>query len=91
MLPVVIGDARCARMILAHTVALVLLSLAPLAFGLGWIYAAAAATDGALFVAASARLARAPSPANARRNFLASLAQLSLLLAGALLDRALGL
>jgi len=90
MLPVVVGDARCARMILAHTAALVALSAAPLAFGMGWIYAIAAMTGGLWFLAASVRLARAPSRANARANFLASLLQLSLLLAGALLDRALG-
>jgi protoheme IX farnesyltransferase len=89
MLPVVIGDARCARMILAHTIALVALSAAPIAFGMGWIYASAAVTGGAWFLAASTRLAREPTRANARANFLASLLQLSLLLAGALLDRAL--
>ena len=89
MLPVVIGDARCARMILAHTLALVGLSLAPLAFGMGWIYGVAAAAGGAWFLAASVQLARAPSRENARANFLASLAQLSLLLAGSLLERAL--
>ena len=43
MLPVVVGDARCARVILAHTVALVALSFLPLAFGMGWIYGAGAA------------------------------------------------
>jgi protoheme IX farnesyltransferase len=89
MLPVVIGDARCARMILAHTIALVVLSVAPIAFGMGWIYGAAAVTGGAWFLAASVRLARAPSRKNARANFLASLAQLALLLAGSLLERAL--
>jgi protoheme IX farnesyltransferase len=90
MLPVVIGDARCARMILAHTIALVALSVAPLAFGMGWIYAVAAVTGGAWFITASVRLVREPSRANARANFLASLAQLALLLTGALLERSLG-
>ena len=90
MLPVVIGDARCSRMILAHTIALVALSVAPLAFGMGWIYAVAAGTGGTWFITTSVRLARNPSRANARSNFLASLAQLALLLTGALLERALG-
>jgi protoheme IX farnesyltransferase len=90
MLPVVIGDARCSRMILAHTIALVALSVAPLAFGMGWIYAVAAGTGGAWFITTSMRLARNPSRANARSNFLASLAQLTLLLTGALLERSLG-
>jgi protoheme IX farnesyltransferase len=88
MLPVVIGAARCARVILAHTIALAALSLAPLAFGAGWIYGAAAAAGGAVFTAASVRLAREPSAQRARENFLASLVQLFLLLAGAILDRA---
>lgn len=91
MLPVVVGEARCARMIFAHTLALVALSLVPLALGLGWAYGSAALAGGALFLAASARLARDPSPENARANFAASLAQLALLIAGALADRALGL
>lgn len=90
MLPVVIGDARCARMILAHTVALVTLSIAPLAFGMGWIYGIAAVTGGAWFITKSARLVREPSRANARGNFLASLVQLALLLTSALLERGLG-
>jgi len=89
MLPVVIGDARCARVILIHTAVLVALSLVPLAYGMGWLYAAGALGGGAWFVLASVRLARDPSPANARRNFFASLAQLSLLLLAAFAERAL--
>ena len=89
MLPVVIGDARCARVILMHTVAVVVLSLLPLAYGMGWLYAAGALGGGVWFVRASVRLARDPSPVNARRNFLASLAQLSLLLLAAFAERAL--
>jgi protoheme IX farnesyltransferase len=86
MLPVVVGDAVAARIILAHTVLLVALSLLPAAFGLGWIYLAGAAIGGVYFVTNSVRLARAPSRANAMANFHASLIQLSLLLTGALLD-----
>jgi protoheme IX farnesyltransferase len=56
---------------------------------MGWIYGLAAAAGGAWFLAASVRLARAPTRENARANFLASLAQLSLLLAGSVLERAL--
>lgn len=89
MLPVVVGDKRCARMILAHTVALVALALLPLAYGMGWIYGAGAVTGGVLFVVTSARLARDPSRRNARANFLASLAQLSLLLIAAMTERLL--
>jgi len=87
MLPVVIGDERCARMILAHTVALTALALVPLAYGMGWIYGAGALIGGALFVVTSVRLARHPSRQAARANFLASLAQLGLLLIAAIAER----
>jgi heme o synthase len=90
MLPVVVGDRRCAWMILAHTVALVALSLAPLAYGMGWIYGAGAIAGGALFVVTSVRLVRHPSRQTARANFLASLAQLGVLLIAAIAERALG-
>jgi heme o synthase len=86
MLPVVVGDAAAARVIFAHTVALVLLSLLlPLA-GAGWIYLAGALAGGACFVRASWRLMRAPGPETARANFRASLLQLGLLLGGAVVD-----
>jgi protoheme IX farnesyltransferase len=91
MLPVVIGDARCAKVILGHTVALSLLALVPLAYGMGPVYAAGATAGGALFIAKSLKLVRDPSRANARANFHASLAQLSLLLIAAIVDRALGI
>ena len=90
MLPVVVGDRRCARVILAHTVALTALSVVPLAYGMGWIYGAGAIAGGALFVATSVRLARRPSRQTARANFLASLVQLGLLLVAAIAERALG-
>lgn len=89
MLPVVIGDERCARMILAHTVALAALALVPLAYGMGWIYGAGAVIGGALFVFTSVRLARRPSRQTARANFLASLTQLGLLLVAAMAERLL--
>jgi protoheme IX farnesyltransferase len=87
MLPVVAGDARAARIILGHTVALVLLSLAPVGFGLGWIYLAGAALGGAWFVCNSVRLVRDPGPARGMANFHASLVQLGLLLSSAIADR----
>jgi protoheme IX farnesyltransferase len=89
MLPVVVGDARCARVILGHTVALVALSFVPLAFGMGWIYGAGAAGGGALFVYASIRLVANPTRKMALANFFASLVQLTLLLAAAIVDPAL--
>jgi protoheme IX farnesyltransferase len=89
MLPVVVGDRACARAILAHTAALVALSLVPLALGMGWIYGIGAAVGGALFVYASMRLAARPARKTALANFFASLAQLTLLLGTAIVDSAL--
>ena len=89
MLPVVVGERTAARVILAHTVALVAVSLLPAAFGMGWLYVAGAAVGGALFLRGSLRLARNPGRRNAMANFHASLAQLGLLLLGALADAAL--
>jgi protoheme IX farnesyltransferase len=89
MLPVVIGDAAAARVILGHTVALSLLALAPFWLGMGWLYLAGAGAGGAYFTWRSLQLVRTPGPASARRNFAASLAQLGLLLGAAILDRIL--
>ncbi len=87
MLPVVVPPRVAARAILAHTLALVALSLMPAIFGAsGWIYLLGAAAGGAVFVRASLRLARAPSRATAMSNFHASLIQLSLLLLAAIAD-----
>ncbi len=89
MLPVVVGDARAARVIAAHSFALVALSLAPAVFdlGLGPVYLALAALGGGWFVAKSIALLRNPGRTTAMANFHASLVQLSLLLVGVLVDR----
>jgi len=87
MLPVVIGPAASARVILAGTIALVAVSLLPAFAGLGWIYLATAVIGGAVFIYFSLRLVAEPSRRRAMLNFFASLIQLSLLLAGALVDR----
>lgn len=89
MLPVVIGDAAAANVILLHTIGVVALSLLPIAFGMGFIYLAGALIGGAVFLKHSVELAREPTPANASRNFRASLIQLSLLLSAAILDSAI--
>ena len=87
MLPVVVGDALAARVILGHTLVLVLLSLLPALLGMGWIYLAGAALGGAYFVQKSLRLVREPGPKAAMANFFASLVQLGLLLFAAIADR----
>jgi protoheme IX farnesyltransferase len=89
MLPVVVGDARAARIVLASAALLVGSSLVPALLGMGPIYLAAALGGGAYLLACSARLARAPDRRSAMANFHASLIQLSVLLVAAIADAAL--
>jgi protoheme IX farnesyltransferase len=86
MLPVVVGETVAARIILAHTAALVLLSFVPVMFGLGVVYLGCAVLGGGLFMWRSLALARAPGRKTAMQNFHASLLQLTLLLVGAMVD-----
>ena len=86
MLPVVIGDAGCARAIFWGTLALVIASLAPALFSLGWIYLCAALAGGGYLLWTSAALLLEPTRARAMTNFHASLVQLSVVLLGAMLD-----
>jgi len=89
MLPVVKEARTTARVTFAHTLTLVMLSLAAAAFGLGPVYLVAAAVGGAWFVGTSLRFLRRPSRETALANFHASLGQLGLLVLGALIDAAL--
>ncbi|MBS0506905.1 MAG: protoheme IX farnesyltransferase [Proteobacteria bacterium] len=86
MLPVVVGPERAARTVLLSTIALFLASLAPLAFGAGWVYGIGAFVGGLHFVRKSWQLARKPERATAMASFFASLVQLSLLLVAASID-----
>lgn len=86
MLPVVVGDARASQVILVHTVAVVAASIVPAFYGLGWIYLAAAVGGGSWFIYRSIQLMQAPTRKTAMANFFASLIQLGLLLAAAMLD-----
>lgn len=86
MLPVVVGSARASQAIFAHAVALVALSVAPVFFGLGAIYLAAAVAGGILLLRRCWALLREPGPQRAMAAFHASLTQLSLLLLGAIID-----
>lgn len=90
MLPVVAGNALTAKVILAHTALLVGLSLIPAGLSMGVIYFAAAFAGGGVFLWTSIRLVQEQSRKRAMQNFLASLLQLVLLLAGTIGDRALG-
>jgi heme o synthase len=86
MLPVLIGPVRAARVVFYNTVALVAVSILPVACGAGPIYAVGAIAGGSYFLAKTWTLARAPDPDTARRAFLASLVQLSVLLIAASID-----
>ena len=88
MLPVVVDERTAAWVIALHTVALVAVSLLPVFFGMGWLYLAGATAGGVLFLRGSLRLVRDPTRRNAMANFRASLAQLGLLLLGAMADAA---
>jgi protoheme IX farnesyltransferase len=89
MLPVVVGDARAARAIFVGAALLVAASLVPAAFGMGWIYLAAALTGGAWFLLKCRSLLERPARETARAAFHASLLQLCAVLIGAMLDVAL--
>ncbi|MBT8099121.1 MAG: heme o synthase [Gammaproteobacteria bacterium] len=86
MLPCVVSESASAAIILVHAVAVVILSIAPVFYGLGYIYLAAAVSGGGFFVYACARLMQQPSITAAWRAFAASIVQLGLLLTGAILD-----
>ncbi|MBM4197432.1 MAG: protoheme IX farnesyltransferase [Gammaproteobacteria bacterium] len=89
MLPTVVSDDISTRTIFAHAAVLVLLSLVPVAYGMGWIYFAGAAAGGVYFVASSWQLIRKPTIAQGWRVFAASIVQLGLLLTAAILDKLL--
>jgi len=86
MLPVIIGNRRCAQVVLVNTLMLVAISILPFFYGMGWIYLLGAAGGGGLFIYHNIRMLRDPSPRVAMQSFLASLAQLVLLLTAAVVD-----
>ena len=90
MLPVVASRREWTAAILSHTVALAALSLAPLWFGMGWIYGVGAVSGGAYFIWRSWRLYKDPGVETAMANFAASLVQLVLLVSGVFLQALLG-
>lgn len=88
MLPVVLGNVRGARVIFAHTLVLVAVSLLPGLFGYGPVYLALAALGGGYFIHRSWLFVRTPDERMAMRAFHASLAQLTLVLIGAMVEGA---
>ena len=88
MLPVVAGDAVCAKWILANTVALVGSALLPVAFGeLGWLYGVVSTAFGLRFLWLNVKLVQDPSAVWARRNFLFSMQYLAGVFLAVVLDR----
>jgi protoheme IX farnesyltransferase len=86
MLPVIIGNERCARVVIVNTLLLVAISILPFFYGMGWIYLLAAAAGGGFFIYHNYLMLQDPSPRVAMKSFFASLLQLVLLLVGAVLD-----
>ncbi|MBF0455573.1 MAG: protoheme IX farnesyltransferase [Magnetococcales bacterium] len=86
MLPVVAGKERAAQAVVANTLLLVLASMLPAFFGLGWVYLLGAMAGGLFFLYRSILLLRNPLPTNAMGSFYASLVQLGLLVVGASVD-----
>ena len=88
MLPVVAGNAVCAKWILANTVALVGSALLPVAFGeLGWLYGVVSTAFGLRFLWLNVKLVQDPSAVWARRNFLFSMQYLAGVFLAVVLDR----
>lgn len=86
MLPVIKGDKKAARIILGHTLLLVAVSLAPVFYGLGWIYLLGALLGGIYFIIKSVQLVRNPTKEAAMANFVASLVQFGILMIALMLE-----
>ena len=92
MLPVVAGKAATKRQILAYTLALFPLALAPSFLGLaGWLYGAVAALMGGIFVLLALRLFADRGERAARQMFGFSILYLFVLFALLIVDRGQGL
>jgi protoheme IX farnesyltransferase len=89
MLPVIVEEGVATRTIFGHAVLLVVLSLIPVFYGMGWVYFLGALTGGIYFIQASWKLIYKPSTSQGWRVFAASIVQLGLLLTGAILDNLL--
>ena len=93
MLPVVAGDAATRRQILAHTLVLVPLGIAPSAFGYaGTLYGLTAAVTGAIMLALAFQVFRERRPVEraSKRLFAFSIVYLFLLFAVLLIERGWG-
>lgn len=89
MLPVVVGPARAARIVHAHAIALVVVSLLLVPFGAGPLVLGAALAGGVHLLRKTQALVRRPERKTAMAAFFASMVQLSVLLAGVVVDAAM--
>lgn len=90
MLPVIAGRRETQRQILIYSLILAPLGLAPLVLGtVGWIYGAAAAILGVIFVAGAWRVWRQASDRNCKQLFGFSILYLFLIFLALIVDRAM--
>lgn len=88
MLPVIAGDAVCAKWILGNTVLLVISALLPVLFGeLGILYAVISSAFGARFLWLNVQLVKDPSRDLARKNFLFSMQYLAGVFLAVVIDK----
>jgi len=88
MLPVIAGDAVCAKWILGNTVLLVISALLPVLFGeLGILYAVISSAFGARFLWLNVKLVKDPSRDLARKNFLFSMQYLAGVFLAVVIDK----
>ena len=86
MLPVVASEFITVQAIFWHTLALVLLSLSLIFFGMHWVYLAFAIVGGFYFLYQSIQLMIKKTPLRAKKTFFASIIHLALLLLGTVID-----
>ncbi len=86
MLPLVASNSITVQAIFWHTLALVLLSLSLIFFGMHWVYLAFAIVGGFYFLYQSIQLMIKKTPLRAKKTFFASIMHLALLLLGAVID-----
>ena len=79
MLPVVASESITVQAIFWHTLALVLLSLSLIFFGMHWVYLAFAIVGGFYFLYHSIQLMIKKTPLRAKKTFFASIIHLSLI------------
>lgn len=88
MLPVLVGEARCARWIMGNTVLLVASAAMPWGMGLlGPVYGLVSTGAALLFLRQNVRLVRVPGRTEARQAFFGSMQYLSLVFLAVVLDR----